>query len=230
MHKAPTHSIGRRRRVTALVIIILLVVIAFALTVYITGHRLKSEYDTFIAAEADFETAANKPASGSNPVRQQVGYLLSQVVQVTMSPEERLKLSREGIAHLNDLEGQIDAIQTAGERVSPLLDTLAKTASSPVHIQKRAGLNEIIALSRKNALIIADIRGLSYRADYYTDEVFERIIDDQGNMTDEHKTHLNDLIPDLETQFNRRTNLYTDLKKNSDRIHAIAKDLGYAVQ
>jgi prefoldin subunit 5 len=227
-HPPSTKTSSRRRTTTVIVLLIVTVVFGAGTYSYLVGHRLETQYVAFMAAEQNFETTAYKPSVGSNPVRQEVAYLLAQVLQAKMTPEQRLKLSREGIAHLNELESQIDAIQTEGEKVTPLLDSLEKTARSAANVRKRTQMKEVISLARKNAQVIADIRGLSYRADYYTDEVFERIIDEHGELTDAHKTYLNDLIPQLESQFDRRTNLYTELTQNSGKMKQITQNLGYA--
>lgn len=213
-------------------IIVIVVCIAGGLAVntLLASRRFASQYAAFAAAEAQFETAAYKPAVEANPVRREVGYILSQVLQVPMSDQQRLEMARRGIAHLNDIEGEIDAIKTEGDTVMPLTDALERTASNIGNIRSRDRMREIVALARENAKIIADIRGLSYRSDYYTDEVFERIIDDQGKLTQEHLTYLNDLLPQLEQQFNQRSNLYKTVSDNSKKMQDIARDLGYSAQ
>lgn len=218
------------RRITAIILIVVLLVAGVLSYTYWSGTRLSSQYEAFIAAELRFEDAAYKPGAEANPIRQQVNLLLAEVLQVEMTTTERLEKSRQGIAHLNDMETQIDGIKDEGDKVMPLRADLEKAASSPGNISKRSSILEVVTLAKRQAEIIADIRGLSYRTDYYTTEVFERVIDDQGLMTDEHKQYLNDIIPQLEEQFNKRTNLYAELTKNAARMKQIAGDLGVPAQ
>ena len=49
-------------------------------------------------------------------------------------------------------------------------------------------------------------------------------------MSDEHKTYLNEMIPQLEEQFDKRANLYAELKENDDQMKGIARELGYATE
>ena len=193
--------------------------------IFWSGTRLKRNYVSFHEAQAAYEAAAFKPGTESNPIRQAVDMLLADVLDRNTLTADRLEKSRRGIAHLNDIETEIDDIKTKGDDVASLragLEDAARAVGT-----NRESARTLVDLAKRQAEIIADIRGLSYRADFYTDEVFERIIDDQGQLTDDHIRYLNDLIPQLEEQFNRRSNLYTELQENSDTMARIATELGY---
>lgn len=209
-----------------LILVVFVVVIAIGVFVYMSGTGLSKSYAQFETAQSGYEEAAYKPGAEENPVRQEVNMLLSQVLQVEMTQQERIDKARQGITRLNDMEEQIDEIKAKGDVAAPLLDSFEKKANSPAALSHRADLTKLIALSKRQAEIISDIRGLSYRADYHTTEVFERIIDDAGEMTDAHKTYLNDQIPQLEEQFNKRTNLYTELENNRGQMNALATKIG----
>ncbi len=209
-----------------LVLSILAVVIAgilYGAFILFGSSDFEKKYAEYVLAEEEYVEVANKPAAEANPVRRQVYTLLAEVLQVEMTPEERIAKAKQGIAHLNDMEGQIDAIKSEADKVSPLLAELEKNAGG---ISNRSEKRELVRLGKRQIEIISDIRGLSYRADYYTSEVFERIIDDQGAMTDEHKTYLNDLIPQLEEQFDNRSNLYAELDVNANKMTEIAREIG----
>jgi hypothetical protein len=215
---------------SGIVLVALIVGGLYAFFAWYSSNQFKGAYQQYERAQESYVTAAYKPAADSNPVRQSVNVLLAQVLQVEMTPAVRLEKAKQGIAHLNDMEGQIDAIKTEADTVMPLLNALDNAASSVGNVTQRQQTQELVKLGHRQVEIIADIRGLSYRADYYTDEVFERIIDDQGAMTDAHKQYLNELIPQLEEQFNKRTNLYAELKKNDDAMKKIAEELGYSAE
>lgn len=228
MARTPRRRIGSL--ITGMVLVVIIVGGLYGFFVWHSSRQFKNSYQSYARAQDAYLTAAYKPAADSNPVRQSVNVLLAQVLQVEMTPAVRLEKAKQGIAHLNDMEGQIDAIKTEADAVMPLLNVLDDALRSVGNVSQRARAKELAKLGYRQVEIISDIRGLSYRADYYTDEVFERIIDDQGEMTDAHKQHLNELIPQLEEQFNKRTNLYAELKKNDDAMKKIAAELGYIVE
>ena len=206
-------------------ILALCVVIAIVSAVYSKGS-FERTYAQYFAAETAYEDAAFKPGAEENPVRQQVNYLLGQVLQAEMTPQERIAVAEQGIMHLNDIEEQIDDIKTKGDAVAPLLEDLDASARSFGNLSRKSDLTALVNLGKRQAEIISDIRGLSYRADYYSTEIFERIIDDQGVVTDDHKRFLNDQIPQLEEQYDKRTNLYMELKQNSEAMSRSAAAAG----
>ncbi len=218
-----------KRLVRILLIGFLVMVIVFtvyAVWAWLSASQFGRTYEAYVEAQEEYIEVANKPAAEANPVRRQVYTLLAEVLQVEMSNEERIAKAKQGIAHLNDMESQIDAIKTEADKVIPLLNELEQSSNRVVAVQSGASMKELVSLGKRQVEIISDIRGLSYRADYYTSEVFERVIDDQGSMTDDHKSYLNDIIPQLEEQFDKRTNLYTELKENDDRMKRLADGLG----
>ncbi len=205
----------------------LIAFVAYALWAWLGAGKFGSQYERYAEAQREYITAANKPAAEGNPVRRQVYQLLAEVLQVEMSNEERIAKAKQGIAHLNDIESQIDAIKVEADKVVPLLQGLEDASSGIGNLNGGASIKDLVRIGKRQVEIISDIRGLSYRADYYTSEVFERIIDDQGAMTDAHKIYLNDNIPLLEEQFDKRANLYAELKKNDDEMKGISAELGY---
>lgn len=219
-----THS---RRPLVIISLLVVIGLIALVLWGIFLTRSFKSGYKSFIVAEEAYKDSAMRPAMPDNPLRREIGFLLAQSIQVDMAPGERIRIANRGIALLNELEAQIDDIKDKGDTVAPIVDSLDSHARAFGDIVGRSEKMQIVALAKKNAEIISDIRGLSYRADYYTGEVFERVIDDQGLMTDEHKTYLNGLIPQLEEQFNKRQNLYSELATNMATIKELALALGY---
>lgn len=222
------------RSITRILVIALFVVLialsAYGLWAWIGAGKFGAQYERYAEAQREYIIAANKPAAEGNPVRRQVYQLLAEVLQVEMTNDERITKARQGIAHLNDIEAQIDAIKVEADTVVPLLQELEDASSGIGNLNGGASMQDLVRLGKRQVEIISDIRGLSYRADYYTTEVFERIIDDLGAMTDEHKIYLNENIPLLEEQFDKRANLYAELKKNDDEMKEIATELGYDVE
>ena len=87
--------------------------------------------------------------------------------------------------------------------------------------QKKA----VIGLAREEFGIVADIRGLSYGANFHTAEIFNRIVLDKGELTESYVAELNHEVPLVEEQFNKRANLYTQLEDVSNRMHEASVNL-----
>lgn len=144
------------------------------------------------------------PSVSENPVRQELNQQLAVVLSEDLSAGDRLKGARRGIELIEIIDQQIDA----SEHTANLLENAEadRGISSPVFS------GEIAVLVSKLVSISSDIRGLSYRANFHTEQIFTRIIDDKGVLSDTHKRELNELIPLVEEQFDRRSNLYLELE------------------
>lgn len=178
----------------------------FALRQFELAYR-----DYAIIAERHDEVAAI-PALTENPLRRDLNRALAGALAEGASEEERNARAREGLALLVLAEGAIDAIGEVGEDAMSAILEMEARASLLGALNATGEERRIIALAHRRYAIIADIRGLSYRSNHHTKEIFDRIIADGGALTAEHALALDRLIPDVEEQFNRRANLYTELK------------------
>jgi len=85
---------------------------------------------------------------------------------------------------------------------------------------------EIVALAKRRSSMISDIRAYSYRADFEVGQIFDHITGDKGQLTDAYVTELNTDIPEMESKFDKRTNLYTDLQALASDMQKKADSLG----
>lgn len=223
-------TIVRTKSLTIAAILTGVCLVAIALFAVRTHSAFNDDFTAYASLKRAYVTAAYKPAAQENPVRQEVNKLLSFVLEKPMSDAERLELSRRALLHMEDIERQIDGIKVEADRIEPLIERLEKSSASMTSLADRETMQKIASLARAEAEIIADIRGLSYRADYYTTEIFERIIDDGGALTNEHVRYLNDLIPQLEEQFDRRARLYRELEDMETEMNRVASVLGLAAE
>ena len=215
------------RRFIAAVLAVLLVGGAYLLVSRISSKRFGAEYAAYAELAKAQENAAYLPAAPNNPVRQQLNLVLSETLEPKVSSEKRLSDAKLGLDLLTQLEAQVDTIGSAGEAAN---DALAKMqVDSANGFLMNGASRELINLAKQQAAVIQDIRGLSYRADFDTRKIFERVIIDKGALTAAHARDLNNELPEIETQFDRRTNLYTQLQDTSARIDALAESLGSAV-
>ena len=116
---------------------------------------------------------------------------------------------------------QIDAIGDAGDVSSTTALKLDSVSKDLTNLYMRPEASRVIALSRERGAMIADIRGLSYKTNYYVSRIFDRIEQDGGELTQEHIKELNSRLPELEAEFDRRSNLYTDLEGINYKIDAL---------
>lgn len=175
------------------------------------AYAFKKSYDTYASLSDIHVNAAFTPATEANPLRQELNRVLADVLSADLSNTERLVRAQRGSSLLNELEKQIDAIGDAGESVAQEIEHMEQTASGSER-------KEIVTLSLERQRIIGDIRGLSYRASYHTAEIFNRIIEERGDLTSMHVADLNNQIPLVEEQFDRRTALYDELEAIDGRI------------
>ncbi len=202
-----------------LLILAAIAIVIILIATYITHstndfHRAYESYSSLAKTHADL---AYVPGIPENPIRGRLNAILSKVLAKPMTPSERLDLARQGLETLKDGEKQIDDIGDQGEKVQNAIRYLVAKKDSPGSILVRSEADKLIALAKEEFGYIADIRGLSYRANFHTAEIFNRIILDKGALTTAFTNELNRQIPDVEEQFNKRANLYIQLKNVLDR-------------
>lgn len=181
-------------------------------------------YATYTASAARHNSAAFIPAMADNPLRKELNAALSDVLAGTLTPNERSARARDGLRLIHDAEAQIDLIGDAGIATEEAILQMEESAVMIGQLH-RSDLRDIIQLSRARFDIIADIRGLSYRANHHTSQIFERVIADEGALSTAHVEDLNRLIPSVEAQFDTRSNLYDDLERLSRQMESKYDDL-----
>lgn len=198
----------RRAMLVSGIVLVLLIAVVIAIVMSRRATRAYETYAELAQAQVD---AAHVPAAPNNPVRQDLNRALSLALSSQVSSRERLAQAQAGMRLLELADGQVDEIGEASAKVDLLLAQAQVQSASGF---APGGLTwEILALAKKRSAIISDISGLSYRANFVTRGILERIIADRGVLTDEHVTSLNNSLPDLEEQFDRRSNLYTELER-----------------
>lgn len=214
--------ITRKRLVIVLLVLILG---AFAYHRY-TLYRFEEAYQAYATAAARHDEAATIPMRSDNPLRRDLNEALTLVLTPEASSEERLKRAREGLALLVLAEGNIDAVGDVGADATAAVLAM-EDAVDPLSFTAYPKERALIELAHRRLSAIADVRGLSYRANHDTKTIFDQIIADSGELTVEHSTKLERLLPEVEEQFNRRSNLLievesleTDIRKTFAEIEA----------
>lgn len=182
-------------------------------------------YTTYQSVAQAHDAAAFYPSTNQNPVRRELNSVLADVLVGTLSPDERIKRAERGLTLIQEAETQIDLM---GDFVPRVEDALEGMRGSGAWFESRKvsnGIDRVIELAEKRLDLIADIRGFSYRANFYTKEIFRRVIDDKGVVTAEHAALLNEQIPLVEEQFDRRSNLYLELESTGSALDSTALDI-----
>ena len=183
-------------------------------------HRSSTQSKNRFAAYQEVaklqEEATYLVGAENNPVRQRLNLVLSQTLAKSMGNAERLNLARQGLDLIQAMNAQIDDIGSYGDQVSTAIAQMQVGELSSLSSSDLA--REMLVLAKKRAAIISDIRGLSYRADFEVQKILERIVKENGALTKEHIDALNKQIPEVEEQFNKRTELYKQLEDISKQI------------
>ncbi len=196
--------------------------VVFLMALWVTHtlalQRFVSAYDRYQEKAKIQEDAAYLPGTTGNPLRQQLNQTLSEVLTKETSTERRLFLAHQGLSTIDQANREVDIIGTTGTDVSDTVAMMTAAANSVGNLYGRGTMVELIALAKEQMDIIENIRGLSYRANFETAEIFKRIIVDHGTLTAGYTTELNNQIPKVEEQFNSRENYYVALESNVNRM------------
>lgn len=203
-----------------------LALVAVAL-IYVLLPSRSSEFALAYAAYREVasahDTVAYYPSVVDNEVRQNLNRSLALALADTVSAQERITEAQKGLGYLAEAEAQIDAMGELAPRVEATILALEESESALDTLQTHQAIDDVVALARRRLEIIADIRGLSYKANFYTEGILKQVIADEGALTPEYVLFLNSEIPQVEAQFDERSNLYRELESVRVEIENTAR-------
>lgn len=203
---------------------IALALVFAAVIAYQAERVLAHHVATYARAQRTFADTAFSPGTSGNVARDESNRLLTVVLSSGAGNSERLAAATQGLALVHTLETEIDLIADARDDAEVARAALWRDRFLPVAIPWENKLVALDGLAERQAETIADIRGLSYAANYRAAQIFERIIADQGTLKPDYIRSLNSGLPELEKAFDRRSNLYMELEKiDSDLAHLLAE-------
>jgi hypothetical protein len=191
--------------------------------IHLSSSRFARDYEVYAFLAKTHQDKAYIPGAPNNPVRIELNQVLSDVLGTPMSTKDRLASSKKGLLLVEELDKQIEDISKAGDAADIAIAKMQIDMLDAFSISQRA--RELVALAKKRAAIISDIRAYSYRADFEVEKIFNHIIADGGRLRDAYILELNAAIPALEVQFDSRQNLYNDLQAIDREIEQKAEDL-----
>jgi hypothetical protein len=209
----------RQRRILIALIAVCLIALYIVFARVSTQH-FGAEYSSYAVLAKVQEQAVYLPTAPNNPTREQLNLALADALQKNVVPAKRLVDAKRGIDLLKELDAEVDVVGSASDAANAMLAKLQTTYLDNPTTSDSA--HALITLAKQRAEIIEDIRGLSYRADFSTRKIFERILTDKGALTAAHIIDLNNELPEAETQFDRRSALYKKLGNLSALIDRTA--------
>ena len=215
------------KKVLAVVLEVSAIVVGVIAYVDHSTAAFKDAYGTYAQYADDQEIDAYVPGAADNPTRQQLNKVLTEILMGKLSDTKRLDDARTGLALINEARQQIDVIGDRGGPVDQAIGGMESNLNPLDQFVTHGKVADIVTLAKKRADIVSDVRAYSYSADAETTNIFDQIISDKGKLTPAYIKNLNDKVPDLENQFDQRSNLYVDLQNVSNSIHADAKSLGW---
>lgn len=193
---------------------------------YSSAQALAADARKYADAYKALSDAAFLPGAAANPVRSAANRALVEVLTGTLSSAERIERAQDGQSLLKDIELEIDAIPDARSLADSTRERLVARQYTLGGMWHAGRLRDIGGLAAQQGVLVEDIRGLSYGANYHTDKIFSRVIADNGLLDSAFVATLNAEIPQVEEQFNRRSNLYTDLQQVDYKMETLLESLG----
>lgn len=192
---------------------------------YSAHGSLSSAVARYATAQKDLSQSTFLPGADDNEERSAANRALEEVLTGTLTDAERVKRSQDGLAVLKDLQKEIDSIGDARDAAEKARADLSTHELSIADVRYHNDLVALDALAKEQLSIAEDIRGLSYGATYYTTQIFDKVLATHGALSGDFVTTLNSEIPEVEKQFDKRSNLYVELEGVDSRISHILADL-----
>jgi hypothetical protein len=172
-------------------------------------------YGDYAAIAKEVEQLVHLPGVEGNSDRAELQRLLTSLLTDTLTPPRREELARLAYNNLNVLRREVDSAQTKQAQLYTLLENL-DTASKVFRgagIERQAG--DIVAGARKRAELTARITSVLSEMNEQTYSIITRILEDKGELTQEHIQYINDSTAYAEERFEILGGLYTELQQKT---------------
>ena len=180
-------------------------------------HLLNNSYTILIESLERHEAAVFLPGSGNNSARQDLNIILEKVLTKTITDSERLSDSHLGVEKTEEVRRQIEKIEKTGVLMDKAIDRFEKGISA-LPKKEREYAKEITVSAEIYREKTCEIEKFLYTINDDGKDVFERIIVEDGALSEKHIVALNEHIPEAETNFDTLSFLYMDLVKIKKEI------------
>jgi len=182
-------------------------------------------YNVYDSASVAEEISAHVPGVGENVSRQKLNEVLGRVLTAEMTPEERQKLSEDGLVLVALLRTEINTIVEDGKKTEMALETLRLPSKKVGGFSARRKAGSIVALAEEREQTIQDVEKISYDINDQLESIFQGIIADHGALTPVRISALNQSLPEAEKQFDRLTESYKKLDDIEKKIDMESREL-----
>ena len=166
------------------------------------------------------------PSSQKNTPRQKLNRNLQSLLTENIEDTERISVSEESLLYVEEI---YDQIVDAKKQVEILENSLRKLDSSLVSIHKNSSAKDIADGIIRHADIhytkTSQIIDLLFSMNSDSLEIMERIIKEDGKLTQDHIIYLNDTIPEAEQNFDTLSLLYRDITKETGHLNSMFTQL-----
>lgn len=177
-----------------------------------------SAYGAYDAASDAHVARAHVPGGGNNAARQKLNAILPRVLSENLAPEERRKLSEEALVSVEEIRAEIEAIEREEEKTDAVLLKLREASEKVGGFFIRRKAADIVAFAEERARTIRDIQEISSGINRQLEDIFRGVIADNGALTPERISALNQDLPEAEKQFDRLTESYRTLEEIGKKI------------
>lgn len=213
------------KKIIALIVAVLGAVLGYFFFASGDTNAFLAAYNIYDTASTAEEISARVPGVGENVSRQKLNEILSRVLTADMTPEDRQKLSEDGLVLAAELRAQIYAIVEAGKKTETALETLRASSKKAGGFFARRKAESIVALAEERSQTIQNVQEISYGINDQLESIFHGIIDDQGALTPARISALNESLPEAEKQFNHLTESYKKLDEVEKNIDSESREL-----
>ena len=184
-------------------------------------QQFEKKFEVYQNVAALQQNAAFVPGASSNPLRADLNQILARVLTKNTTAHDRLQLSAQGFDLIQKMNKEVDVMGDSAKPVTEAIGQLKVTMQNPGNSLHRGDMNRLISLAEKQVATIEDIRGLSYRADFEMTQIFKHLTDDHGELSNTYTKELNDQLPAIEEEFNKRENSYADLESSMAQVQQL---------
>lgn len=177
-----------------------------------------SAYGAYDAASDAHVARAHVPGGGNNAARQKLNAILPRVLSENLTPEERRKLSEEALVSVEEIRAEIETLGREGEKADTALLKLREASEKVSGFFVRRKAADIVALAEERARTIRDVQEISSGINRQLGDIFRGVIADNGALTPERISALNQDLPEAEKQFDRLTESYRTLEEIGKKI------------
>jgi hypothetical protein len=176
-----------------------------------TSVAFVEAYGTYVEVSGRVEALVHAPGTAGNSSRQELLALLNSILTDTLSPSERASLARIAFTHLDAIKKEIDAAQASQAKLYAVLQDFDNASRVFRGIELRTQATEIVALARKRAELTSRITAILSETNDHTYAIITRILGEEGALSPEHMTAINDATALAEERYATLEALYAEL-------------------